>query len=145
MLREGVPIGVILLRKLEPTGFTPSQVQLVEAFADQAVIAIENVRLFNETKEALEQQTATANVLKSISRSAFDLQSVFDVVVENANKLCRGDWAYLFRREGDAFRLVSSAAGIPDLVEYERAHPTPVSKSTLVGRVVLARGPVRIP
>ena len=145
MLREGVPIGVILLRKLETTGFTPSQVQLVEAFADQAVIAIENVRLFNETKEALEQQTATANVLKSISRSAFDLQSVFDVVVENANKLCRGDWAYLFRREGDAFRLVSSAAGIPDLVEYERAHPTPVLRSTLVGRVVLARGPVRIP
>src|SRR5207249_11433326 len=57
--------------------------------------------LFNETKEALEQQTATADVLKTISRSAFDLQAVFDVVVENATKLCRGDWGYLFRKEGD--------------------------------------------
>src|SRR5438270_1979306 len=145
LVRDDQIVGVLSLTREDIRAFSDREIEIVRNFADQAVIAIENVRLFNETKEALEQQTATANVLKSISRSAFDLQSVFDVVVENANKLCRGDWAYLFRREGDAFRLVSSAAGIPDLVEYERAHPTPVSKSTLVGRVVLARGPVRIP
>jgi GAF domain-containing protein len=143
--REGKSVGAILLRKREPTPFTDGQISLVESFADQAVIAVENVRLFNETKEALDEQTATGEVLKSISRSGFDLQSVFDVVVENANKLCRGDWAYLFRRDGDVFRIVASAAGIPELVAYERAHPSAIVPSTLVGRVALARAPVRIP
>src|SRR5437764_8363462 len=117
----------------------------LRTFADQAVIAIENVRLFNETKNALEQQTATADVLKAISRSAFDLTSVFDVVVENANRLCHGDWAYIFRREGDAFQLVATSGGVPELVEYEFAHPTSIGPRTLVGRVAMNKRPVHIP
>ncbi|TMC75059.1 MAG: GAF domain-containing protein, partial [Chloroflexi bacterium] len=145
MMREGQLIGLIGLWRTEPEPFSQKQIDLMTTFADQAVIAIENTRLFNETKEALEQQTATGDVLKSISRSAFDLQSVFDVVVENANKLCHGDWAYLFRRDGETFKIVASDGGIPELVEYERTHPTPVVRSTLVGRVALDRGAVHIP
>jgi GAF domain-containing protein len=145
LLRQGTAIGGIAIRRTEVQPFTPEQIDLLETFASQAVIAIENARLFNETKEALEQQTATADVLKSISRSAFDLQSVFDVVVENANKLCRGDWAYLFRRDGNDFKIVASNGGISQLVEYERTHPTPILRSTLVGRVALDRAAVHIP
>jgi GAF domain-containing protein len=145
LLREGSAIGTIALRKREAVPFTDNQVRLVEAFADQAVIAIENVRLFNETKDALEQQTATANVLKTISRSAFNLQSVFDVTVENANRLCHGDWAYIFRRDGDVFRLVATSGGVPELVEYEYAHPTSISRSTLIGRTAIEKRPVHIP
>ena len=145
LLRAGDPIGTITLGRRVVRPFTADEIGLVETFADQAIIAMENARLFNETKEALEQQTATAEVLKSISRSAFDLQSVFDVVVENANKLCRGDWAYLFRRDGDTFKIVASNGGIPELVEYERTHPTPIVRSTLVGRVALDRAAVHIP
>jgi GAF domain-containing protein len=98
LLRQGRSIGTLCLRRLQVRSFAPRQVELLRAFATQAAIAIENVRLFNETKQALEQQTAVADVLQSMSRSAFDLQAVFDVVVENATKLCRGDWGYLFRK-----------------------------------------------
>ncbi|MEP6694312.1 MAG: GAF domain-containing protein [Chloroflexota bacterium] len=144
-IRDAVAIGSLGLSRRIARPFTDQELRLLEVFADQAVIAIENVRLFNETKEALEQQTATADVLKTISRSAFDLQSVFDVVVENAAKLCRGDWGYLFRREGDVFQMVSSFGGLAELVEYERAHPTPLTRATLIGRVALDRDIVHLP
>ena len=145
LVRDAVTIGAVVVARRPMQPFSDRQVRLIETFADQAVIAIENVRLFNETKEALEQQTATSRVLEVISRSAFDLQSVFDVVVENANKLCRGDWSYLFRREGELFHLVASDGGIPELVNYEHAHPTPIVRSTMIGRVALERGIVHIP
>jgi GAF domain-containing protein/two-component sensor histidine kinase len=145
MFHDGRAVGSITLRRTEVRPFTEEQIELVHTFADQAVIAIENVRLFNETKDALDQQTATADVLKTISRSAFDLQAVFDVVVENATKLCRGEWGYLFRREGDVFRLIATHGGTPALIEYERAHPTVISDRTLLGRVALRRGVVHIP
>ncbi|MEX2046000.1 MAG: GAF domain-containing protein [Chloroflexota bacterium] len=103
------------------------------------------IRRRRETAEALEQQTATADVLKTISRSAFDLQAVFDVVVENATKLCRGDWGYLFRKEADVFRLIASHGGTAALLEYERTHPTAISDRTLIGRVALQRKVVHIP
>jgi GAF domain-containing protein len=103
------------------------------------------IRRRRETAEALEQQTAVGDVLKTISRSAFDLQAVFDVVVENATKLCRGDWGYLFRKEGDVFQLVASNAGDAALVEYERSHPTTITDRTLIGRVALRREVVHIP
>jgi len=144
LMRDGFPIGVFGLMRNEVRPFTERQIELVRTFADQAAIAIENVRLFNETKESLEQQTAVAEVLKTISRSAFDLQAVFDVVVENATKLCRGDWGYLFRRDGEVFRIVATSGGIPELIEYERTHPSPVTRKTLVGRIALSRGTVQI-
>jgi GAF domain-containing protein/anti-sigma regulatory factor (Ser/Thr protein kinase) len=137
--------GAIALRRREVRPFDDHELELLSAFAAQAVIAIENVRLFNETKEALEQQTATADVLKTISRSAFDLQAVFNVVVENATKLCRGDWGYLFRKEGEVFQLVASHGGTPALLDYERSHPTAVTDRTLIGRVALRRSVVHIP
>jgi len=137
-------VGVLILRRAEPNPFTPEQVSLLEAFADQASIAIENVRLFDETKEALERQTAVADVLGALSRSTFELQSVFEVVLENARKLCRGDWSYLFRRDGDVFRLIASSGGIPEMIEYEKTHP-PITRKTLVGRAVLDRAAVHIP
>jgi GAF domain-containing protein/anti-sigma regulatory factor (Ser/Thr protein kinase) len=145
VIHDAEAIGVIRVQRAEPGGFTPRQIELVESFAAQAAMAIENVRLFNGTKEALDQQVATAQVLTTISRSAFDLQAVFDVVVENATRLCRGDWGYLFRRDGDLFHIVSSFGGSAELVDYERAHPTPLSRSTLIGRVALDGDVVHIP
>ena len=145
MLLAGTSIGAILLRRRSTGRFTPRQVELVETFARQAVIAIENVRLFNETQLALERQTAVANVLKAISQTTFDLQAVFDVIVESATRLCRGDFGYLFRREGETFRMVASFGGTPELVEYERSHPTAMTHNTLMGRVGLEKALVHIP
>jgi GAF domain-containing protein/anti-sigma regulatory factor (Ser/Thr protein kinase) len=145
IMRNGEVDGLIIVRRYHVALFDAREIEILEAFSQQAAIAIENVRLFNETKAALQQQTAVADVLQSMSRSAFDLQAVFDVVVENATKLCRGDWGYLFRRDGDVFQLVASKGGAPALVEYERSHPTTITDRTLIGRVAQRRGVVHIP
>ena len=107
LLREGVPIGAITIRRLEVRPFTEGQVRLLETFADQAVIAIENVRLFNETKEALEQQTATADILRVIARSPTDLQPVMEAVAENAARVCGAPDSSIYRLEGERLRLVA--------------------------------------
>jgi len=138
-------LGTLSFWRTEPVPFNDKDIAIVETFARQAAVAIQNVRLLIETKEALAQQTATSEVLKTISLSAFDLQPVFDSVVENATKLCRGDWGYLFRRDGDVFRIISSFGRTDELLEYERTHPTPIVRSTLIGRVALDRAVVHLP
>src|SRR5262245_17178882 len=97
LLRKGDVVGVIFVAKTAPQPFTAKQIELVTTFADQAVIAIENTRLLNELHESLQQQTATADVLKVISRSAFDLQTVLDTLVESAVRLCEARFGAVFR------------------------------------------------
>ena len=103
LLREGVAIGAIGIRRTEVQPFTEKQIALLKTFADQAVIAIENVRLFQELKESLEQQTATSEILGVIASSPTDIQPVLDVVAENAARLCDATDAVIHRIDGDSF------------------------------------------
>src|SRR6516164_5721166 len=107
LLREGSTIGAILIRRMEVKPFTNGQIELVSSFASQAVIAIENARLFNETKEALEQQTATADILKVIASSPSDVQPVFEVIVERAVRLCGARMGRVTRFVGDQIHLAA--------------------------------------
>ncbi len=109
MLRDGVPIGMISVTRTEPGAFAAHHVELLESFAAQAVIAIENVRLFNETNDALERQTATAAILKVISESPTDIQPVFRAIADTALRLFDVSTAVVMRREGDGYRLMSLA------------------------------------
>jgi two-component system, NtrC family, sensor kinase len=111
LLRESQAIGTLQLRRTAVAAFADQQVALLQTFADQAVIAIENVRLFNETKEALEQQTATSEILGVISQSPTNVQPVFDAVVRNAGRLCEAASAALNIAEGDVQRKVAAVMG----------------------------------
>src|SRR5262252_1352686 len=108
LLRKGDVVGVIFVTKTAPQPFTANQIELVTTFADQAVIAIENTRLLNELHESLQQQTATADVLKVISRSAFDLQTVLDTLVESAVRLCEADFGHIRQRVGELYPVAAS-------------------------------------
>jgi len=144
LLREGVAFGSIALRRKEARLFTERQVALLQIFADQAVIAIENTRLLNELRESLQQQTATADVLKVISRSAFDLQTVFNTLVESAARLCRANQANIARVADEQFQYVAAYGFPPGYLEHMQARPRPIDRGSASGRAVLEGGVVHI-
>ena len=146
MFRDGVPIGAIGATRDETGPFSNSQIELLKTFADQAVIAIENVRLFNETKAALERQTATAEILRVISESQTDVQPVFDAIARNAVTLCGGIRALVLRFEGGMLHVAGHHNIDPHGVErIRRAFPHRPGRDTPVGRAFLDRSIVHVP
>ena len=133
LMREGVAIGTICLRRTEVELFTERQVAMLQIFADQAVIAIENVRLFNETKEALEQQTATAEILRVISSSPTDVQPVFDAIAERAMRLCGASSGAVTKFDGELIHLAALANVSPEAAATARSlFPMPPSRGGAV-------------
>ncbi|NNE23364.1 MAG: GAF domain-containing protein [Rhizobiales bacterium] len=145
MLKGDELVGTITTYKLEAKPFTEKQIALVETFADQAVIAIENARLFNETQEALEQQTATSEVLGVISRSPDDVQPVFDTIASTAGRLCNADSAIVFRLRDGKCHPIANADADPANVDYLAANPIVVDRDTPTGRAVADREVIHLP
>src|SRR6201995_1034210 len=146
-LRRGAKaIGALMVYRDRLAPFTEDELALQQSFADQAVIAIENARLFNETKEALERQTATADILKVIASSPSDVQPVFDAIVERAVQLCGARLGRIYRYDGELIRLVGShGVSSPARDAVQRVFPRPASDDTLVGKVMLSRRPNILP
>ncbi len=146
ILRDGLPIGSIAIVRAQTGLFPKSQVELLKTFADQAVIAIENVRLFNETKEALEQQTATSEVLKVISSSAGELQPVFDTMLAKATELCEASYGALWLRDGEGYRFVALFGDLPKEYEEHRRNKTliRVRPEVPLARIAVTRQPMQV-
>ncbi len=137
LMRDRTAIGMISVTRRAPGKFSRHQIELLQTFADQAVIAIENVRLFNETREALEQQTATSDVLQVISRSTFDLEPVFRTLVESAVRLCGAQTGMIFRQEGGLMQLKASYGPNAEFVDYVTSHPIAPGRGAATGRAAL--------
>ena len=145
LLKDNGVIGVLNVYRQEVRPFIDKQIELVQNFAKQAVIAIENTRLLSELRESLQQQTATADVLKVISRSAFDLQTVLDTLIETAAKLCEARRGVILRREGDSYHGVAFYNASPELIDFITQHPIRPGRNTVTARVALERRTVHVP
>jgi GAF domain-containing protein len=152
LMREGVPIGALTLTRSVVKPFTAEQIELMTTFADQAVIAIENVRLFDEVqartedlRESLQQQTATSEVLKVISRSTFDLKTVLQTLVESAARLCEADNSTITRQEQGVFYRAEAFGFSPDFLKIVRSIPVEPGRDSAAGRALLEGAVVHIP
>src|SRR5262249_44547183 len=152
LLREDEAIGALTIRRTEVKPFTEKQIELVTTFADQAVIAIENVRLFDEVQartrelsESLEQQTATSEVLKVISRSTFDLRAVLDTLIKSAARICRAEKGNIALLRGDTIEYIAQDGFPPDFLEYMKALHLKVQRGSVSGRAALEGKIIHVP
>ena len=152
MLRKGVAIGTIGVTRRDPGEFADHHIDLLRTFADQAVIAIENIRLFDDVQkrtddlsESLQQQTATADVLKVISRSAFDLQPVLDTIVETAARLCDAEFAVIFRLHDGKYHYVPANNADDAFLKHAAQNPIAAERGSLIGRTALEQRTIHLP
>jgi two-component system, NtrC family, sensor kinase len=145
LLKDGGLIGVVTVYRKEVRPFTDKQIELLSNFAAQAVIAIENTRLLSELRQSLEQQTATSNVLEVISRSAFDLQAVFETVAESSVRLCGADRAFIFRYDGELLRMIAAYNSPSEFKEWVAQHPIRPGRHSGSARAALERRTIHIP